>query len=137
MPTPPKCESVGQTWISERDGMELVCVPKGEFLMGASENDDEALDREKPLHKVYLDAFWIDKTEVTNEMFAKFVEARDYKTWSQTKRNNRSYVFSEDPNIVWIDKKGANWKNPEGPESSIEERMKHPVVHIHKDDAEA
>jgi formylglycine-generating enzyme required for sulfatase activity len=70
-------------------------------------------------------------------MFSKFVEATDYRTWSQTKRNNRSYVFSEDPNIVWIDKKGANWKNPEGPESSIKERMNYPVVHIHKDDAEA
>jgi len=130
IPTPPPCTIVGQIWISPRDGMELLCVPKGEFTMG-----DDAEDREKPVHKVLLNAFWMDKTEVTNEMFSKFVESRDYKTWSQTKRNNRSYVFSEDPNIIWIDMQGANWKIPEGANSSIKGRENYPVVHIHKDDA--
>jgi len=44
--------------ISEKDGMELVFVPEGEFIMGS----DQGADDEKPLHKVYLDSFWIDKT---------------------------------------------------------------------------
>ncbi len=56
--------------ISEKDGMELVFVPEGEFIMGS----DQGADDEKPLHKVYLDSFWIDKTEVTNSMYRLCVE---------------------------------------------------------------
>lgn len=46
--------------------MEMIYIPAGEFQMGANEGDNN----EKPAHTVNLDAFWIDKTEVTNEMFA-------------------------------------------------------------------
>jgi serine/threonine-protein kinase len=55
--------------------MEMVCVPAGEFLMGSADNDPEARDDEKPQHTVYLDAFWIDTTEVTNAQYRKCVEA--------------------------------------------------------------
>ncbi len=72
---PPACTSIGQTWISPIDGMTLVCVPAGEFIMGSELGDDD----EKPEHTVYLDAFWIDQTEVTNTMFAQFVEAINYQ----------------------------------------------------------
>jgi serine/threonine-protein kinase len=51
-----------------RDGMALVCVPEGQFEMG--NNADE---RARPVHRVALDAFWIDQTEVTNAMFAAFL----------------------------------------------------------------
>jgi formylglycine-generating enzyme required for sulfatase activity len=54
--------------------MVLVCVPAGGFLMGAAETDSQANDDEKPQHWVYLDAFWIDRTEVTNASFAKCIE---------------------------------------------------------------
>jgi len=54
-----------------KDGMTLLYVPAGEFTMG-SDTGDEA---EKPVHQVYLDAFWIDKTEVTNKMYSSCVEA--------------------------------------------------------------
>jgi serine/threonine protein kinase len=60
---------IGSTIISDKDGMTLLYVPAGEFTMGSNDGN---LD-EMPLHKVILDAFWIDKTEVTNAMYAKCV----------------------------------------------------------------
>lgn len=67
----PPCTKIGQIWTSPVDGITLVCVPAGEFLMGAADTDPQARDDEKPQHRVYLDAFWIDRTEVTNVNFAK------------------------------------------------------------------
>jgi formylglycine-generating enzyme required for sulfatase activity len=71
----PTCTEIGQTWTSPADGVILVCVPAGEFLMGAADNDPLAQDHEKPQHRVYLNAFWIDRTEVTNANFAKCMAA--------------------------------------------------------------
>ena len=81
------------TQISEKGEMEQVNVPAGEFLMGSTQADvnaalkecgsncgKDSFDAEKPQHKVYLDQYWIDKTEVTNAMFAKFVKTSRYKT---------------------------------------------------------
>lgn len=56
--------------VSSVDGMVLVYVPEGEFLMGSDDDNPQAGDEEKPQHTVYLDAFWIDQTEVTNAMYA-------------------------------------------------------------------
>jgi serine/threonine-protein kinase len=61
--------------ISALDGMEMVYVPAGAFIMGSKENDEEALVSEKPQHEVDLDAFWIDRTEVTNAQYALCVNA--------------------------------------------------------------
>jgi formylglycine-generating enzyme required for sulfatase activity len=74
MPPPSACR-VGDTWTRPVDGMAMICVPAGEFLMGSSDADPDAADDEKPQHTVYLDAFWIDKTEVTNAQYRKCVEA--------------------------------------------------------------
>ncbi len=60
---------------SPKDGMEMVYVPVGEFLMGSTADDKEAKDNEKPQHRVTLDAYWIDKTEVTNDQYGKCVGA--------------------------------------------------------------
>jgi eukaryotic-like serine/threonine-protein kinase len=57
------------------DGAEMMLVPAGEFLMGSSDADPKASDDEKPQHTVYLDAFWIDRTEVTNVQYAQFLNA--------------------------------------------------------------
>ena len=65
------CSKVGKTWISPADKMSLLCVPAGDFRMGAAENDPQAQADEKPRHNVYLDSFRIDHTEVTNSMFAQ------------------------------------------------------------------
>jgi len=59
--------------ISAKDGMRQVYVPGGEFLMGSLESDGDADNNEKPVHRVYLDGYWIDKTEVTNGMYQKCV----------------------------------------------------------------
>lgn len=55
--------------------MEMVYVPAGEFLMGSADADSDAYSDEKPQHTVYLDAFWIDRTEVTNAQYLGCVEA--------------------------------------------------------------
>ncbi|NJN80103.1 MAG: formylglycine-generating enzyme family protein [Anaerolineales bacterium] len=70
-PTP----TIGSTEISNADGMTLVYVPAGEFRMGSAESDVDAADDEKPMHPVYLDAYWIDQTEVTNGMYNKCLDA--------------------------------------------------------------
>ncbi len=67
---PPACVEAGQSWVSPVDGATLVCVPAGEFLMGAAETEPQAKAYEKPQHAVYLDAFWMDRTEVTNAAYA-------------------------------------------------------------------
>ncbi len=65
--------SIGDTRVRETDGMVMVYVPAGEFLMGSPESDGGA--DERPQHAVYLDAYWIDKTEVTNAQYRQCVEA--------------------------------------------------------------
>ena len=58
--------------VSEKDGMVLVYVQEGKFKMG---RDDAIAPDQGPMHAVSLDSFWIDKTEVTNQMYEKCVEA--------------------------------------------------------------
>jgi formylglycine-generating enzyme required for sulfatase activity len=72
-PTPIPTLGIGSTQVSPVDGMILLYVPEGEFLMGAADSDPAATRAEKPQHTVYLDAFWIDQTEVTSAMYAKCV----------------------------------------------------------------
>jgi len=67
----PPCTQISQTWTSPVDNAVLVCVPAGEFLMGADEDDPLAEDREKPQRQVYLDAYWIDQTEISNRQYAQ------------------------------------------------------------------
>jgi formylglycine-generating enzyme required for sulfatase activity len=73
--TPTAMPGIGPTRVSEKDGMVMVYVPAGEFLMGSADSDSQAYSNEKPQHTVYLDAFWIDKTEVTNAQYKKCVQA--------------------------------------------------------------
>lgn len=87
---------------SEKDGMTLVYVPAGEFSMG----NDDGWEEEKPLHTVILDAFWIDQTEVTNEMYAGCVQAGDCpKPSNATHFENASYV---DHPVVYVSWKDAS-----------------------------
>jgi formylglycine-generating enzyme required for sulfatase activity len=83
--------------------MMLVCVPAGNLTIGAAEDDTQAGADEKPLHQVYLDAFWIDRTEVTNAMFEKCIAAnachkRDYSPYLLGVRlpNGTSYYGEAD-----------------------------------------
>jgi len=73
VPTP--TPGIGSTMISEHDGMTLLYVPAGNFLMGSTDSDPHTQANEKPLHTVYLDAFWVDRTDIINAMYAKCVRA--------------------------------------------------------------
>jgi formylglycine-generating enzyme required for sulfatase activity len=98
-------------------------------------------DDEVPVHKVCLDAFYIDKYEVTNRQFKEFVDSTGYVTTAQ--KAGGSVVL--DTNLKpeshwgygWGFKTGAFWNTPEGPGSSIEGTMDHPVVHVSLADARA
>jgi len=72
---PPAVVETGQVWVSPIDGAEMVGVPAGEFIMGSADDAPDAWDWEKPQHAVYLDAFYMDKYEVTNARYRKCVEA--------------------------------------------------------------
>jgi len=128
--TPVPTLGIGSTQISEKDSMVMVYVPEGEFLMGATDTD--AGSDEKPQHTVYLDAFWIDQTEVTNDMFAKFIAATSYET--DAEKGGCSYVFN---GSGWDCVSGAKWDHPSGPNSTLDGLENHPVVHVSWNDATA
>lgn len=142
----------------------MVWIKGGEFTMGCS--DKEGRPDEYPQHKVKVDGFWMDATEVTNGQFQKFVEATGYITtaekapdWNELKKQlppgtpkpdesllvAASLVFTASSKAIplndasqwWRWIKGANWQHPEGPESTIKGRENYPVVHISWDDANA
>jgi len=130
--TLPACTGVGQTWTSPIDGMTLVCVPAGDFLMGSTDGDGDAYEDEKPRHTVYLDAYWMDQTEVTNAMFAEFVAATGHRTTAEKEGTGRAYTGSG-----WEEVEGANWQHPAGPGSDLVGKEDHPVVQVSWDDAAA
>jgi len=72
---------VGSTMISEKDGVVMMYVPAGDFQMGSETGDSD----EKPVHTLYLDAFWIDIIEVTNALYAECVDTGDCNEPSSTK----------------------------------------------------
>jgi len=85
---------------SEKDGMTLLYVPAGEFSMGS----DSGLKEEKPVHSVDLDAFWIDQTEVTNEMYAKCVQDGGCTQPSNPAHfNDPNYANHPVVYVSWID----------------------------------
>ena len=73
--TPPAAPAYGPGVSRARstDGAEMIHVPAGEFLMGSTDADPKAGDDEMPQHTVYVDAFWIDRTEVTNARYVQFL----------------------------------------------------------------
>lgn len=136
-------------------GPAMVAIPGGTFWMGAN---DPAMQDALPLHQVRVDPFLMDATEVTNAQFEAFVEATGYRTVAERKPRPEDYpgapaellvpgsvVFSAPSHPVslrnelqwWQFVPGANWRHPEGPDSSIAERMDHPVVHVAWEDAVA
>jgi len=116
------------TKISEIDGMEMVYIPEGQFIMG--DNSDISKDSEKPEHLVFLDAFWIDKYEISNKQFTLFVEDKNYKTLAEVQ--GCSFEFN-----VLECVKGVSWKNPYGPGSKILGLEDYPVTHVSWSDADA
>jgi formylglycine-generating enzyme required for sulfatase activity len=143
----------------------MVWIPGGEFSMGSE--DDIATPAEYPPHKVSVNGFWMDETEVTNSQFARFVAETNYVTvaeramdWEELKKQlppdtpkpadsvlqpgslvfvppSDPVVSYHDPGQWWKWVIGASWSHPEGPRSSIEGKDQYPVIHIAYEDAVA
>jgi formylglycine-generating enzyme len=151
--TPPNktgaCASPG-----EGDGVNMVFTPGGNFTMGSDRHRPE----ERYTHVVSLDGFWIDRTEVTNAQFGKFVAATGYVTLAERGGDPKVHVnmpkqFLEAGSVVFIKPTDvssggsvtqwfqyvsrADWRHPEGPGTSIAAREDHPVVHVAYEDAMA
>lgn len=142
----------------------MAWIPGGEFSMG-SNVEDESLCSIKgvtkdaaPVHRVYVDGFYMDKTEVTNDQFEAFVKATGYITLAEKKPTPEQYpdapienliagsaVFTPTPAKVdlnnymqwWTYVGGADWRHPEGPASTIKGKGNYPVVQVSYEDAAA
>jgi formylglycine-generating enzyme required for sulfatase activity len=154
-PVPPGPAPAGMAWI-----------PGGEFAMGAGAagpGHGDAVGMQvtadsRPVHRVAVAPFWIDRTEVTNAQFARFVAASRHVTVAERAPTREQFpdapaellvpgsvVFRappgpvplDDPYQWWAWVRGASWRAPQGPGSSIDGRADHPVVQVAFADAEA
>jgi formylglycine-generating enzyme required for sulfatase activity len=97
-PTPTPTLGIGSTMVSEKDGMVMVYIPAGEFTMGSDSGDVD----EKPIHQVYLDAYWIDQTEVTNAKYALCVQSTKCVEPSEVAYySNPTYIDYPVVNVSW------------------------------------
>ncbi len=144
----------------------MVWIPGGEFSMGGLVPNDgicslataQSVQDALPVHRVYVDGFWMDKTDVTNDEFEKFVNATRYKTIAEIAPTPEQFptapveklvagstVFTPPPSAValsdylqwWRYVPGANWRHPTGPDSDLKGRGNYPVVQIAYADAMA
>jgi formylglycine-generating enzyme required for sulfatase activity len=142
----------------------MVWIPGGEFSMGSDISAESMCGLAglttdaQPIHRVYVDGFWMDTTEVTNDQFAAFAMATGYVTIAERTPTQEEFPTAPPENLVagstvftpttvpvplddyfqwWRYQHGANWRHPEGPYSSIEGKGDYPVVHIAYDDAVA
>ena len=112
----------------------------------------------QPVHRVYVDGFWMDRTTVTNEQFEKFVQATGYVTIAELTPTPKDFPGVPPENLVagscvftptagpvklddhfqwWRYQAGANWRHPDGPDSDLKGKEKYPVVHVAYGDAVA
>ena len=140
----------------------MVWIPGGEFSMGSHVESDSHCARPGvtrdalPVHRVYVDGFWMDATELTNQEFSTFVAATGYVTIAERTPTAAEFPGAPPENLVagspvftptatrvplddhfrwWRYQRGANWRHPQGPRSTVKGREKYPVVHIAFDDA--
>jgi formylglycine-generating enzyme len=127
------------------DGMAL--LPDGEFLMGSEDRLAYPDDGEGPVRRVRVSSFRMDVFAVTNTEFGRFVDDAGYVTeaerlgWSLVFAGLLPDGFQPDRGVGrapwWRQVEGADWRHPEGPASTIEDRGEHPVVHVTWNDAHA
>jgi len=144
------------------DGMTW--IPGGEFSMGSDAAGESlcalpGVTRDaQPIHRVYVDGFWMDRTEVTNAQFEAFVRATRYVTVAERAPTREEFPNAPPGNLVagstvftptagpvplddyfqwWRYQKGANWRHPEGPATDLKGKEKLPVVHVAYADAAA
>lgn len=106
-PTPTPTLGVGSQRRSIVDGMLQFFVPEGAFLMGSPDGDPDVFPHERPQHSIWLDAFWIDETEVTNAMYARCVEAGACTPPRIATSNTRPSYYGntayDGHPVVWVD----------------------------------
>src|SRR5580658_4190659 len=133
---------------------EMLWIPGGVFQMGS----DKHYPEERPVHRVRVNGFWMDRTPVTNREFGRFVAATGYVTFAEIDPDPKDYpgalphmlkagglVFTPPKKLVdlsdwsqwWNFTFGANWRRPYGRGSHIGGLDDHPVVQIAYKDAEA
>jgi sulfatase modifying factor 1 len=143
-----------QSPLSSPPDKDMAWIPGGSFSMGSTQFYPE----EAPVQRVTIDGFWMDTSTVTNEQFQRFVEETGYVTVAERPLNPEDFpgadpsllvpgslVFQQPSHPVdlrdfrnwWAYVPGANWRHPEGPDSSIEGRERYPVVQVAYEDAEA
>jgi sulfatase modifying factor 1 len=142
----------------------MVWIPGGAFSMGSKDprgdvcGGNEPMDDARPVHRVFVDGFWMDRTEVTNAEFARFVAVTKYVTVAERPLRAADYpnvpvdklapgalVFTPPDHAVPLDNAfrwwswvpGANWRHPEGPASDLKGRESYPVVQVAYADAAA
>nr|WP_246044702.1 formylglycine-generating enzyme family protein [Rhodococcus oryzae] len=129
-------------------------VPGGLFWMGS----EDFYPEEKPVHQVEVDGFWMDTHQVTVAEFRRFVKDAGHVTVAETAPDPADYpdadpallvpgslVFTPPPGPVSLDDyqqwwswvPGADWRHPEGPDSNVGGRERHPVTHVAYADAQA
>ncbi len=125
------CAKIGEKTAKEKEGLkDMVLIPAGEFLMGSPSGEGE--NDEHPVHRVYVDAFYIDMYDVTNAQFKRFADATAYVT--DAEKQGWAKAWNEKD---WSNVKGANWRHPHGAKSGIDQIMNHPVVQVSWNDAVA
>ena len=133
----------------------MVWIPGGTFWMGC---EDCRMPDALPLHLVTVDGFWMDETPITNAQFETFIKATGYQTTAERYPDPKDFPGADPKMLVpgsavfappaahvpldnhlqwWHYLPGANWRRPEGPDSTIKGREGHPVVQIAWDDAMA
>ncbi|HKV74454.1 MAG TPA: formylglycine-generating enzyme family protein [Gemmatimonadales bacterium] len=143
----------------------MVWIPGGEFSMGAEDPPSmsdtvgmQATRDSRPVHRVYVDGFWMDRTEVTNAEFSAFVKATGYVTVAERTPRAEDFPGAPPENLVagavvfsppdqpvpldnhfqwWSYVKGASWRHPFGPANSITGKEQFPVVEVAYEDAVA
>jgi formylglycine-generating enzyme required for sulfatase activity len=145
---------------------DMVWIPGGEFSMGVAAARDahggsecgDPLADAQPVHRVYVDGFWMDRTEVTNEEFARFARATGYVTVAERTPTAEEFPTAPRENLVagsvvfdppreavrlddqfrwWTYVVRASWRHPFGPGSDVRGREHYPVVHVAYEDAQA
>ena len=128
--------------ITGKDGAPMFLIPVGEFMMGSvsatASFDYWPLEGdEEPVHRVALDAFYLDKFEVTNRLFRKFAQETGHQTTAEREGKAMAYVLK---NRKWegVEVSGADWRRPEGAETVFASGLdEHPVVSVSWHDAES
>ncbi|CAN5563203.1 formylglycine-generating enzyme family protein [soil metagenome] len=156
-------ETVANTFTPAATAPEnMVWISGGEFSMGGvnpagmKDGGFETMQDARPVHRVYVDGFFIDASEVTNAQFAAFVKATGYITIAEVKPTREEFPDAPEESLVagsvifapptgkvsltdylqwWAYEKGADWKHPLGMKSDLTGKENYPVVHVCYEDA--